>query len=94
MKAWESNWIRICGAPKDKWTSQKGNGIICNGIKNRLLAPLEKAKHAWVDELPSVLWSLQTTPNAATQETPFFPVHGAEVVLPIEITNEAPRIAA
>jgi hypothetical protein len=58
------------------------------------LAPLEKAKHAWVDELPSVLWSLRTTPNAATQETPFFLVHGAEAVLPVEITHEAPRIAA
>jgi hypothetical protein len=33
-------------------------------------------------------------PNAATQETPFFLVHGAEVVLPVEITHEAPRIAA
>jgi hypothetical protein len=61
--------------------------------KKRLLAPLEKAKHAWVDELPSVLWSLRTTPNAATQETLFL-VHGAEVVLPVEITHEAPRIAA
>jgi hypothetical protein len=58
------------------------------------LAPLEKAKHAWVDELSSVLWSLRTIPNAATQETPFFLVHGAEVVLPIEITHEAPRITA
>jgi hypothetical protein len=56
------------------------------------LAPLEKAKHAWVDELPSVLWSLRTTPNAATQETPFFLVHGVEPVLPVEITHEAPRI--
>jgi hypothetical protein len=33
-------------------------------------------------------------PNAATQETPFFLVHGAEVVLPVEITHEAPRIAS
>jgi hypothetical protein len=60
--------------------------------KNRLLAPLEKAKHAWVDELPSMLWSLRTTPNAATQETPFFLVYGAEAVLPVEITHEAPRM--
>jgi hypothetical protein len=73
---------------------KKANGLICNRIKKRLLAPLEKAKHAWVDELPSVLWSLRTTPNAATQETPFFLVHGAEAVLPVEITHEAPRIAA
>jgi hypothetical protein len=56
------------------------------------LAPLEKAKHAWVDELPSVLWSLRTTPNTATQETPFFPVPGAEAVLLVEIAHEAPRI--
>jgi hypothetical protein len=41
-----------------------------------------------------MLWSLRTTPNAATQETPFFLVHGAEAVLPVEITHEAPRIAA
>jgi hypothetical protein len=50
---------------------KKANGLICNSIKKRLLAPLEKAQHTWVDELPSVLWSLRTTPNAATQETPF-----------------------
>jgi hypothetical protein len=41
-----------------------------------------------------MLWSLRTKPNAATQETPFFLVHGAEAVLPVEITHEAPRIAA
>jgi transposase InsO family protein len=79
--------------PKTNGQVEKANGLICNGIKKRLLAPLEKAKHAWVGELPSVLWSLQTTPNAATQETPFFLVHGAEAVLPVEITHEAPRIA-
>jgi hypothetical protein len=78
--------------PKTNRQVEKANGLICNGIKKRLLAPLEKAKHAWVDELPSVLWSLRTTPNAATQETPFFLVHGAEAVLPVEINHEAPRI--
>jgi hypothetical protein len=40
-----------------------------------------------------VLWSLRTTPNAATQETPFFLVHGAEAMLLVKITHEAPRIA-
>jgi hypothetical protein len=80
--------------PKTNGQVEKANGLICNRIKKRLLAPLEKAKHAWVDELPSVLWSLRTTPNAATQETPFFLVHSTEAVLPVEITQEAPRIAA
>jgi hypothetical protein len=37
---------------------------------------------------------VSTTPNAATQETPFFLVHDADVVLPVEITHEAPRISA
>jgi hypothetical protein len=41
-----------------------------------------------------VLCSLRTTPNATTQEAPFFLVHGAEVVLVVEITHEAPRISA
>jgi hypothetical protein len=80
--------------PKTNRQVKKANGLICNGIKKRLLAPFEKAKHAWVDEFPSVLWSLRTTPNAATQETPFFLVHRAEAVLLVEITHEAPKIVA
>jgi hypothetical protein len=79
--------------PKINGQVEKANGLIFNGIKKRLLTPLEKAKHAWVDELPSMLLSLRTTPNVATQETPFFLIHGAEVMLPVEITHEAPRIA-
>jgi hypothetical protein len=80
--------------PKSNGQVKKVNGLICNGIKKRLPSPLEKAKHAWVDELSSVLWSLRTTPNAATQETPFFLVHGAEAMLPVEITHELCGIAA
>jgi hypothetical protein len=80
--------------PKKNGKVEKANGLICNGIKKRLLAPLKKANHAWVDELPFVLWSLRTTPNTATQETPFFLFHGAEAVLLVEITHEAPRITA
>jgi transposase InsO family protein len=80
--------------PKTNGQVEKANGLICSGIKKRLLAPLEKAKSAWVEELPSVLWSLRTTPNAATQETPFFLVHGAEAVHPVEVTHEAPRVTA
>jgi transposase InsO family protein len=40
--------------PKTNGQVEKANGLICNGIKKKLLAPLEKAKHAWIDELPSV----------------------------------------
>jgi hypothetical protein len=72
---------------------KKANSLICSDIKKRLLAPLKTAKHAWVDELPSVLWSLRTTPNSATQKTPFFLVHSAEAVLLLEITHEAPGMS-
>jgi hypothetical protein len=44
--------------PQTNGQVEMANGLICSGIKRRLLAPLKKAKHAWVDELPSVLWSL------------------------------------
>jgi hypothetical protein len=80
--------------PKTNGQVEKANGLICNDIKKRLLAPIEKAKHTWVDELPSILWCQRTTPNVATQETPFFLVHCVEAVLLVEITHEAPRIAA
>jgi hypothetical protein len=68
--------------PQTNGQVEKANGLICNGIKKRLLAPLKKAKHAWVDELPSVLWSLRTTPNVVTQETPFFLVMVLSTDLP------------
>jgi hypothetical protein len=53
------------------------------------LTPLEKARHTWIDELPNVLRSLWTMPNAATQETLLFLVHGAKAVLPIEIEHNS-----
>jgi transposase InsO family protein len=79
--------------PQTNGQVEKANGVICNGIKKRLITPLEKARHTWPEELPSVLWSIRTTPNTATQETPFFLVHGAEAVLLIEIEHNSPRVA-
>ena len=72
---------------------EKENGLVCGGIKKRLLAPLEQAAGNWVEELPAVLWSLRTTPNTATQYTPFFMVYGAEAVLPHDLKFGAPRIS-
>jgi hypothetical protein len=66
------------------------NGLIGDGLKKRL----KGAAGAWVEELPSVLWSLRTTPNRSTQYTPFFLVYGAEAVLPADVRFEAPRVTA
>ena len=51
-----------------------------SGIKPRLLEPLERAAGVWLEELPSVLWSLRTTLNRSTGFTPFFLVYGAKAV--------------
>ena len=48
----------------------------------------------WVDELPFVLWSINTTPNISTGYTLFFMVYGAEAVLPSDIRHDSPRVAA
>jgi len=80
--------------PQTNGQVEKANGLVCDGIKKRLLRPLKRAAGAWVEELPSVLWSLRTTPNRSTQYTPFFMVYGAEAVLPAELRYEAPRVVA
>ncbi|KAK1561437.1 hypothetical protein QYE76_018567, partial [Lolium multiflorum] len=42
----------------------KANGLILAGIRPRLVEPLERSAGCWIEELPSVLWSLRTTQTA------------------------------
>ena len=58
------------------------------------MVPLQRTPGCWVEELPSVLWSINTTPNRSTGYTPFFMVYGAEAVLPSDIRHDSPRVAA
>jgi hypothetical protein len=71
---------------------EKANGLILAGIRPRLVEPLERSAGCWVEELPSVLWSLRTTPNCSVGFTPFFLVYGAEAMLPTDIKFDAPRV--
>ena len=52
-----------------------------SGLKKRL----DDAKGKWVEELPHVLWTYQTTPRRSIEETPFSMIYVAEVVIPLEI---------
>ena len=45
-----------------------------------------------VEELDSVLWGLQTTPNRTTRYTPFFMVYDVEAVLPCDVIHDSPRV--
>ena len=51
-----------------------------NGLKKRL----DDAKGKWVEELPHVLWTYQTTPRRSIKETPFSMTYGVEAVIPLE----------
>jgi transposase InsO family protein len=50
--------------PQSNRPVEKANGLILAGIKPRLVEPLERSAGCWVEELPSVLWSLRTTLTA------------------------------
>ena len=54
------------------------NRSILDGLKRRV----STARSVWTDELPSVLWSLRTTPKTATGESPYSLTFGTEAVLP------------
>ena len=65
----------------------QGNGqaeAVNKVIVNRLKKKLDDAKGRWVEELPHVLWTYQTTPRRSTRETPFSMTYGAETVIPLE----------
>ena len=56
------------------------NKVILNGFKKRL----DDVKGKWVEELPHILWTYQTTPCRSTGEIPFSMTYGAKAVIPLE----------
>ena len=92
----EDNGIRLDVAsvahPQANGQVERTNALVLSGIKLRLIEPLEKTLGCWLDELPSVLWSIRTTPNRSTGYMPFFMVYGAEAVIPTDIIHDSPRV--
>jgi transposase InsO family protein len=80
--------------PKSNGQVKKANGFVCASLKKRLLRPLKCAAGAWVEELPSVLWSLRTTPNSSTGYTPFFLLFRAKEVLATDVRYYTPHVVA
>ena len=66
--------------PQENEEAEAVNKVIVNGLKKML----DNAKGKWVDELPHVLWTYQTTLRRLTRETPFSMTYGAKVVIPLE----------
>jgi hypothetical protein len=70
------------------------NGMILQGLKLRIYNDLNKFGKRWMKELPSVVWSLRTTPSRATGFSSFFLVYGAEAILPTDLEYGSPRTKA
>ena len=89
---------RICYAsvahPRSNGQAERANAEVLRGLRTRTFDKLKKCGRRWADEVPAVLWSLRTTPNRATGETPFALVYGAEAVLPTELVYGSPRVFA
>jgi transposase InsO family protein len=85
------DWAAVAH-PRTNGQVERANGMILHGLKPRIFDRLNKFGRKWLQELPAVVWSLRTTPSRATRFTPFFLVHGAEVVLPTDIKYGSPRV--
>ena len=48
-------------------------------------AKLGKAKGAWPEKLPNVLWAYMTTTRTPTGETPFRLTYSTEAVIPVKV---------
>ena len=66
--------------PQENGQAEAVNKVIVNGLKKRL----DDAKGKWIEELPHVLWTYQTTPRKSIGETPFSMTYGVEAVIPLE----------
>ena len=80
--------------PQSNGQAERANQEILKGIKPRLMVPLQRTPGCCVEELPSVLWCINTTPNRSMGYTPFLMVYGAEAVLPRDIRHDSPRVVA
>jgi hypothetical protein len=71
--------------PQTNGQVELANDMILQGLKPRIFDRLNKSGRKLLQELPSVVWSLRTTPSRATGFTPFYLVYGAEAILPTDL---------
>jgi hypothetical protein len=65
------------------------NSMIFQGLQHKIFDRLKPYASKWVKELPSVLWTLRTTPSHPTSHTLFSLVHESKAMLPTEVENKS-----
>ena len=73
--------------PQTNGQVESANRVLLRGLKRRL----EKAKGAWAEEVPRIVWAYHTTPQYSTMEMPFSLVYGSDAMIPVEIHESSPR---
>jgi hypothetical protein len=76
--------------PQSNGQAERANQAVLHRIKPQLHVPLECTCGCWIEELPSVLWGIRTTPTGSTGFTLFFMVYGAEAVLHSDLEHDSP----
>jgi transposase InsO family protein len=84
------DWAAVAH-PQTNGQVECANGMILQGLKPRIFGRPNKSGRKWLQELPSGVWSLRTTPSRPTGFTLFFIVYGAEAVLPMDLEYGSPK---
>jgi hypothetical protein len=82
--------------PRTNDQVRRANDMILQGLKPRIFNDLNKFGRRWLAELPSVIWSLRTTPSLATGFTrePLFLVYGVQAILSMDLEHGSPMLRA
>jgi transposase InsO family protein len=64
------DWAAVAH-PQTNGQVERANSMILQGLKPKIFDKLNKSSDRWLQELPSVIWSLRTTASRATGFTPF-----------------------
>jgi ribonuclease HI len=78
------DWAAVAH-PMTNGQVERANGMVLQGLKPRIYNDLNKFGKRWIKALPTVVWSLRTTPSRATGFSPFFLVYGAQAILPTDL---------
>jgi hypothetical protein len=71
---------------------ERANGLILDGLKQRLYEENSKKGRKWINKISSVIWGLRTQPSKATGQSPFFLIYGSEAILSADVMWKSPRL--